>query len=158
MIAQVIDGELPQQPSLRRVVADNVAFELARERGYDPVGVASGFEHVAPRRADVYVDGGQLNKFEISLLSSTYAGDIVAALAPDFASAQHRDRILFNLSALSQIASTTDRPPAFVFAQHPGAPSAGRLRRGRQSGRGPDLPDVLRRLSDGAWRATGRVH
>ncbi len=119
MIAQVIDGELPQQPSLRRVVADNVAFELARERGYDPIGVASGFEHVAPRRADVYVDGGQLNEFEISLLSSTYAGDIVAALAPDFASAQQRDRILFNLDALSQIASTPDRPPAFVFAHVP---------------------------------------
>jgi hypothetical protein len=118
-IAKVIDEQLPQQPSLRRAVSDNLAFQLAREHGYDAVGIGSGFEHVAPRRADVYVDGGQLNEFEISLLSSTFAGDIVGLIAPDFASAQQRDRILFNLESLGAIASNRDRPPAFVFAHVP---------------------------------------
>lgn len=115
----VMDGQLPRQPTLRRTVADNLVFEAARELGYTPVGVASGFEEVAPRQADVYVDGGQLNEFEISLLLSTWAGDAVAALAPDFGSSQQRQRILFNLEVLPRIAEIHDQDPVLVFAHVP---------------------------------------
>ena len=63
--------------------------------------------------------GGQLNEFEISLLTSTFAGDVVATLAPDLASSQLRDRILFNLDVLGDIAAARDRPPVLVFAHVP---------------------------------------
>ncbi len=115
----VIEGRAPRQPTLRTTVANSVAFDVAREHGYTAVGVGSGFEEVAPRRADVYIDGGQLNEFETSLITSTFAGAIVAALAPDFASGQQRDRIEYNLDVLADIAETPGRPPAFTFAHVP---------------------------------------
>ena len=96
-----------------------------------PVGVGSGFEEVAPRLADVYVDGGQLNEFETSLITSTFAGAIVAALAPDFASAQQRDRIEYNLDVLADIAGTPGRAAGLHVRSRPGAAPARGLRRGR---------------------------
>ena len=118
-LLDVIEGRSPRQPTLRTTIADNVAFDVAREHGYTAVGVGSGFEEVAPRLADVYVDGGQLNEFETSLLVSTFAGDIVATVAPDFASAQQRDRITYNLDALGDIAAQPDRAPALTWAHIP---------------------------------------
>jgi hypothetical protein len=115
----VIEGRMPRQPTLRRTVTDNAAFEVAREHGYTAVAVGSGFEEVAPRQADVYLDGGQLNEFELSLLSSTYLGDLVSAVVPGFAAAQQRDRIRGNLDFLPRIAATPGRGPAFVFAHIP---------------------------------------
>ena len=91
-MAAVIDGSAPRQPTLRHVVARNQAFEEARAAGYDVVAIPAGFEEVAPRQADVYLDGGQLNEFELSLLASTFTGDIVNLVAPDFASGQLRSR------------------------------------------------------------------
>lgn len=114
-----IEGRAARQPTLRHVVADNEAFAIAREHGYDTVAVASGFEEVAPRRADIYVDSGNLNEFEISLLTSTFAADVVNVVAPDFGSGQLRERVLANLSALPEIAATQGRRPALVFAHVP---------------------------------------
>ena len=114
-----IEGRAARQPTLRHTVSDNEAFAVARGHGYDTVAVASGFEEVAPRQADVYVDSGNLNEFEISLLTSTFAGAVVNAVAPDFGSGQLRERIQANLDALPEIAATRDRPPALVFAHVP---------------------------------------
>jgi hypothetical protein len=115
----VIDGRLPQQPTIRMSMADNRAFQLADERGYATVAVGSGFEHVAARGADVYLDGGELNEFEISLLASTFAGDVVGAIAPTLASGQQADRIRYNLRVLPEIARSADRAPVLVFAHIP---------------------------------------
>lgn len=118
-LGEVADGRKPQQPTIRHAIADSLAFAQVRERGYDVVAVASGFEEVSARQADVWVDGGQLNEFEISLLGSTFAGDLTGWLAPDFASSQQRDRIHDDLDVLSTIAAKRARPPAFVFAHIP---------------------------------------
>lgn len=114
----VSEGRAPRQPTLRMTVADNVAFDVAHEHGYTTVAVGSGFEEVAPRLADVYVDGGQLNEFEITLLTSTFAGDLLNVVAPDFASSQQRDRISHNLDVLGDIAAA-DFGPKLVFAHVP---------------------------------------
>ena len=118
-MAAFIEGRAARQPTLRHTVSDNEAFRVARAHGYETVAVGSGFEEVAPRQADVYVDSGNLNEFEISLLTSTFAGDIVNLVAPDFGSGQLRDRIDANLDALPEIAATRDRPPAVVYAHIP---------------------------------------
>jgi hypothetical protein len=118
-LEQVADGREAQQPTIRHAIANSEAFDQVRERGYDVVAIASGFEEVSARQADVWVDGGQLNEFEISLIGSTFAGNIVGWLLPDFASAQQRDRIVGNLRALPEVAAKQDRPPAFVFAHIP---------------------------------------
>lgn len=115
---EVMEGRAPRQPTLRTTVADNVAFEVARQHGYVTVAVGSGFEEVAARRAAVYVDGGQLNEFEISLLNSTFSADVLNLVAPDFAAAQQRDRIRYNLDALGDIAAA-NLGRSFVFAHVP---------------------------------------
>ena len=114
-----IEGRAARQPTLRHTVSDNEAFDVAREHGYDTVAVGAGFEEVAPRQADVYVDSGNLNEFEISLLTSTFAGDVLNVVAPDFASGQLRERIRANLDVLPEIATTRNRRPALVFAHVP---------------------------------------
>lgn len=116
---EVMEERRPRQPTVRRLVAENRAFEFLGERGYTSVGVSSGFEQVAARQADVWVDGGQMNEFEIMLLASTFAGDILNIAAPNLAAGQQRDRILFNLDVLPDIAAMPDRGPAFVLAHVP---------------------------------------
>jgi hypothetical protein len=118
-LADVQEGRAPRQPTLRHTVADNGAFDIARRNGYTAVGIGAGFEEVAPRQADVYVDSGNLNEFEISLLTSTFSAAAVNAVAPDFGSSQLRERIHANLDSLPEIASTRGRPPALVFAHVP---------------------------------------
>lgn len=118
-LREVVDEEVPQQPALRHAVTENTVFDFVRDRGYDTVAIASGFEQVTARQADVFVDSGQMTEFEVSLLASTFAGDALALLAPDLASSQHRDRILDGLAALPEIARAHDRPPALVFAHVP---------------------------------------
>lgn len=118
-MAAFIEGRAARQPTLRHTVSDNEAFAVARGHGYDTVAVGAGFEEVAPRQADVYVDSGNLNEFEISLLTSTFAGDVLNVVSPDFASGQLRERIRANLDVLPEIAATRDRRPALVFAHIP---------------------------------------
>ena len=118
-LEQVADGREAQQPTIRHAIANSEAFDQVRARGYDVIAVASGFEEVSARQADVWVDSGQLNEFEISLIGSTFGGNIIGWLLPDFASAHQRDRILRNLRVLPEIAAKRDRPPAFVFAHIP---------------------------------------
>jgi hypothetical protein len=116
---EAIEGQAPRQPTLRTTVADNPAFDAARDQGYVAAAVGAGFEELAPRRADVYLDGGQLNEFELTLLASTFAGDLVNLVAPDFASAQQRSRIDGNLDFLPEVARLRGRGPALVFAHVP---------------------------------------
>jgi hypothetical protein len=118
-MVEVQEGRAPRQPTLRRTVSNNPVFDAAREHGYTPIGVSGGFEEVATRQADVWVDGGQLNEFEIGLLNSSFAANLVAIVAPDFASGQMRDRIAYNLDVLPEIAAAADAAPVLVFAHVP---------------------------------------
>ncbi|HEX2767517.1 MAG TPA: hypothetical protein VHR55_12880 [Candidatus Limnocylindria bacterium] len=114
----VIDLQRPRQPTLRQLVSNSAAFGVARDAGYTTVAIGSGFEEVAARQADVYLDGGQLNEFEISLLTSTFVADLIRPFAPDVASGQQRERIRHNLAVLPDIAGIGGAP-VFVFAHVP---------------------------------------
>ncbi|MDQ4035540.1 MAG: hypothetical protein M3153_06380 [Chloroflexota bacterium] len=115
----VLERRAPYHPTLRRLVNSNPVFDLARVNGYQIVATGAGFEQVALRDADVYVDGGHLNEFEIKLLTSTFLGDMLAVVAPDLASGAHRDRIEFELRALGEIAAAERTAPRLVFAHIP---------------------------------------
>lgn len=119
----VAEGRAPRQPTLRRSVADSEVMEEARRAGYTTIAVHSGFEEIALRQADVFLDGGQLNEFELKLLLSTWASELLATAAPDLASAQHRDRIRHALGSLAEVAGADRTGPKFVFSHVP-APHA----------------------------------
>ncbi len=114
----VAAGREPQQPTIRSVIDHNPAFAFAREHGYTTVSVASGFEQVTMRKSDVFADSGDINEFEISLLASTFVGDIVDLVAPTFAASQQASRIEHNLDTLPRIAGAGG-DPVFVWAHVP---------------------------------------
>ena len=91
------------------VIDHNPAFAFAREHGYTTVSVGSGFEQVTARKTDVFVDSGDMNEFEVSLLASTFLGDIVNLVAPTFAASQQAARIEHNLDTLPTIAGAGER-------------------------------------------------
>ena len=96
----VASGEAPQQPTIRNAIDDNPVWTVADDHGYTTVSIGSGFEQVTARKTDVFVDSGDMNEFEVSLLASTFLGDIVNLVAPTFAASEQAARIEHNLDTL----------------------------------------------------------
>ena len=145
----VASGEAPQQPTIRNAIDDNPVFAVARDHGYTTVSVGSGFEQVTARKTDVFVDSGDINEFEVSLLASTFVGDIVNLVAPTFAASEQASRIEHNLDTLPRIAVGGRRAGVRVGPCSGAAPADG-VRGGRLGRRGAAHRHVLRRLADGA--------
>lgn len=118
VLEPVVFGEASSQPTVRTAIDRNPAFAFAREHGYTTVSVASGFEQVTARKADVFIDSGDMNEFELRILASTFLGDIVDILAPTFAASQQAARIEHGLDTLPTIAAD-GREPVFVWAHIP---------------------------------------
>ena len=117
----VVAGRASQQPTIRTVIDRNPAFAFAREHGYTTISIASGFEQVTARKADVLFDSGNMNEFELRLLASTFLGDIVDLVAPTFAASEHASRIERSLDTLPTIASAGGEPVlvwAHISAPH----------------------------------------
>ena len=114
----VASGEAPQQPTIRNAIDDNPVWTVAHDHGYTTVSIGSGFEQVTARKTDVFVDSGDMNEFEVSLLASTFLGDIVNLVAPTFAASEQAARIEHNLDTLPTIAAA-DNGPVFVWAHVP---------------------------------------
>jgi len=115
----VVAGRAPEHPTLRELIVQNPAFDLARDRGYQVVATGYEFEEEALRQADVYVDGGHLNEFEFKLMVSTFLGDVLAVATPDLASGQHRERIEHQLDSLGRIAAAGGEDPRLVMGHIP---------------------------------------
>jgi hypothetical protein len=109
----------PPGAIVRDVVNDNVTWTFLRDRGYEINSVSSGFEQVAIREADRFVDTGQLNEFEWAVLKRSVAGRLLAGLAPDAVSGQQRDRINGVFDAFATAPSWIGAGPQFVFAHVP---------------------------------------
>ncbi len=109
----------PPGSIVRDVINDNVTWTFLRDRGYEINSVSSGFEQVALREADRFVDTGQLNEFELVMLKRSIVGRLLEGLAPDAVSAQQRERIQANFDALATAPSWIGAGPQFVFAHVP---------------------------------------
>ena len=104
---------------VRNVINDNATWTFLRDRGYEIDSVSSGFEQVALREADRFVDTGQLNEFELAVLKRSVVGRLVEGLAPDAVSGQQRDRIQGIFDAFATAPSWIGDRPQFVFAHVP---------------------------------------
>ena len=109
----------PSGAVIREAINRNPTFDFLRGRGYSITAISSGFEEVAIREADTFVDSGELNEFEIGMLRRTILGDVVSVLAPDFVSSQQRTRIARSFGELAVIAASESNRPRFVFAHIP---------------------------------------
>jgi len=103
------------QPLLRNVINHSAALALLRERGYEIATTASGFEGVTLRQADVYLDSGELNEFETTLIRATPIGWLLDRLGVDVLGDQLRSRVRHAFEFLHQLAVTPSSRPRFAF-------------------------------------------
>ncbi len=109
----------PAGAVVRGVINDNATFSMLRARGYEIEAIHSGFEDVALREADRFVDTGQLNEFEIWMMRRSIVGPLLTLAAPDWASAQHRDRINGGFDALASAPARATEHPTLMLAHIP---------------------------------------
>jgi hypothetical protein len=81
------------QPS-RATINDGAFFGDLHRLGYQTVAVSPGFEDAALRRADTFIDTGQLNEFESVTVEVSGLSAVADALLPNLAADQDRARIL----------------------------------------------------------------
>ena len=109
----------PPGTIVRDAINDNATWSYLRARGYEVDSVSSGFEQVAVREADRFVDTGQINEFELAVLKRSLLGHVVGWLAPDAVSAQQRGRIQGAFEALATAPSWIGDGPQVLFAHVP---------------------------------------
>lgn len=120
----VLDGTREAQPLMRDLTNDSTAIRFLRQHGYRFLATASGFEEVAFRQADLYLDGGQMNEFETILVRITGLADIVNVLAPDAIGDSFRSRFetTDDRTAMAVEAAKAGPLLAFIHLARPHAP------------------------------------
>jgi hypothetical protein len=103
------------EPLLRNLLNDAPALSILRSAGYEIVAVPSGFEDVPLRDADRFLDGGEINEFEITLASLSALGPASEAVHSDFYGDQQRSRVHSAFRYLSALAGERADHPRFVF-------------------------------------------
>jgi hypothetical protein len=117
--AGVRAGDPVTTGAFRQAISRNAVFDLARAHGYQTVATGSGWEQVAVRSADVYLDSGELNSFEAAMLSFSFFGELEDAVAPSFVGDQMRARVDHELQSVEVIARTPAPKPRLVFVHVP---------------------------------------
>jgi hypothetical protein len=114
-----IRGEADPQPVLRNVTNAAAGLNFLNDQGYETIATAPGYEEVALRQSDVFLDTGQINEFEVVLLRETGLSAVVPAIAPDFMADQHRARVEANIDSIRQLVPATAPTPRFVLIHIP---------------------------------------
>ena len=117
-LVPVFAGRVSGHPLLRNTINSNPVFEEFRSRGYRVVTSSPGYEHVALRRSDVYLDDGQLNDFEYELLRSTFLERVLLAVDPGLFADQKRDRVRSGFSHFATL-TADDGMPTFAIVHLP---------------------------------------
>jgi hypothetical protein len=104
---------------IRRLASNGLVFDEFRKLGYEVVVVASGFEEVALRGADRYIDTGQINELEVRTVGNTVVAPAIQLVAPDWFADQHRSRVVSVFEAARQLAHEAHDRPRFVVVHVP---------------------------------------
>jgi hypothetical protein len=100
---------------LRQEINAGRTIQRFREAGYQIVAFSSGFESVALRRADKFIDTGQINEFEWNLLGRIALGSFVDRLDPALVGSQLHARILATLQAATAVVDERALGPRLLF-------------------------------------------
>ena len=107
------------RPILRATINDSEAARTLRARGYQVLATASGWEDPALRSADAFLDAGELNEFDLSLIRSTVVSDLLELSGWDVVGDQLRSRYWSGLDQLRTIARQHGDRPRFAFVHLP---------------------------------------
>jgi len=108
-------GNGGQDDLWRRRINEGRFFDDIRGLGSEVFAVSPGFEHIALRQADRFIDTGQPNEFEWALLQVTGARVLVDSLRPELAADLARARVLDSFKATEEIALEDSKSPRFVL-------------------------------------------
>jgi hypothetical protein len=120
-IASSLNGA---EPPSRVTINDGAFFGDLHRLGYQTVAVSPGFEDVALRRADTFIDTGQLNEFESVTVQVAGLSSLADAVNPNLAADQDRARILdaFRVAEAQAQGLGADRKFVFVHVVAPHSP------------------------------------
>ena len=128
-MTHVSEMNLPPQTAstynvaLRASLDRNRAFAALRAAGYHVGAVSPGYEGVALRSADMFLEGGQASELESVLIANSGLRHALTAFAPDALANQARERVLWNLEPdhwLPGVAPGATLPrPYFLFVHVP---------------------------------------
>jgi hypothetical protein len=104
---------------IRRLATNPRVFDQFRALGYSVIAVASGFEEVALRGADRFIDTGQVNELEIRTMGNTLIAPAIQLVAPDWFADQHRSRVVSVFEAAAAVSSERHDRPRFVIVHVP---------------------------------------
>jgi hypothetical protein len=115
----LLDPGASEGPHVFRAAGNPAILGDFRALGYETIAVSSGFEQVAVRGADRFIDAGQVNEFEIQLMRPGLLPAIATLVSPDVFSSQQRSRIESVYASVEQLAAKQSAQPRFVFAHVP---------------------------------------
>jgi hypothetical protein len=104
---------------IRPVASNPRVFKEFRARGYEVIAIASGFEEVALRGADRFIDTGQINELETRTLGNTVVAPAIQLVAPDWFADQQRSRVVSVFEAAVAVAGESRDRPRFVVVHVP---------------------------------------
>ena len=104
---------------IRRLTSNGLVLDRFRELGYETIAIASGFEEVALRGADRFIDTGQLNELEVRTIGNTVIAPAIQLIDPDWFADQHRSRVVSVFEAATQVANEAHDRPRFVIVHVP---------------------------------------
>lgn len=104
---------------IRRLSSNGLVMERFGELGYETIAIASGFEEVALRGADRFIDTGQLNELEVRTIGNTAVAPAIQLVAPDWFADQHRARIASVFEAATLVPHEVHERPRFVIVHVP---------------------------------------
>jgi len=109
-------GSLTGRRELRGLIHAAPLLDEMRQLGYEIITSAPTYSLVTLDSADVYLDDGQLNEFELSVLDDTALAGIVDAVAPNLLNRVHASRIRSNFQHVTEVAAADRNQPTFMLA------------------------------------------
>ena len=102
---------------------DSSAFDVLRAHGYEIAATSAGYENAVLRQADIFLDSGELNEFEDTLIQATPISWLLTLTGWDVIGDQQRSRTRHEFDLLKDLAATPSSRPRFAFVHVP-APHA----------------------------------
>jgi hypothetical protein len=112
-------GTLDPHLALRDALNSGITLDVLRRYGYELVAASSGYEQSTVRNADRFVDTGQLNDFELTLLDQSAIGRLDRRWFLDLFGDQLRARVHAEFDFVARLATERSSRPRFVLVHIP---------------------------------------
>jgi hypothetical protein len=119
-IRPLLGTDKQENEALRAAIEAGEVFSILDAAGYQTTIWAAGWEHVALRDvADRFIDSGELNDLERSVIHRTWLLYLLDAVRSNIFTDSQRNRIVHAFDALDRMAVESASAPKFLFVHVP---------------------------------------